>query len=157
MKKSKGTNIAIETPLAPNTVILRLTGSLNDQALALVEDQFKSLLPRCFGHKVILDLSKAPSIGRSGWTLILRFFSNIRALGGELLLVARNQEILAAFNALHYGRFIRHFQILADALGAEPSLPPLETPSAKPSARRPNRGWKALMPSHLRRRLSRRH
>jgi len=156
MKKSKWTNVAFETPPAPNTVILRLTGSLTDQAIAEVEDQFKNLLPRCFGHKVILDLSKAPSIGRSGWKLILRLFSNIRALGGELFLVATNREILTAFEALNFGRFIRHFQFMADALRADPALPSVETLKAKPVGYRPKRGWKALMPSHLRRRLSRR-
>ncbi len=147
--------LGFESQSSPNTVILRIVGSLTIFTLEHLDKEIDVLISQCQGKKLVMDLSQTPYVSSTGWSLILQSHARLRAMEGELLLAGMNPEVFMVFELLDFGQFMRHFPDVDNALRSSQTLSAAGAHGEDPRAesdrvRRPKKGLRALVPARRR-------
>jgi anti-sigma B factor antagonist len=112
-EKKEGTMHVNFRPVA-NATVVELTGRLNGNASAVVEEQ---LLPRLPLHTpIVLDMAGVPFMSSYGLRMLLLLHRQVEAAGGRMALARLAEEMRDMMAITSFLNFFHTFDTVDDAL-----------------------------------------
>ena len=98
-----------------NVAVVRLSGHIDTQTVAGLNETFKQLLKEpC--HRIVIDLAEVTYISSAGWGVFIGEIRNIRDQRGDLKLVALAPEVEEVYRVLEFDSILKAYPSVEEAL-----------------------------------------